>query len=257
MKHSRILAASALLAAALGATACNSDQPSQNNNQTVNLTFSARALNAIWDCWDTATTPSGIYCEERFTSPGVPELANRRVCWQYSLEVSVLAAGAVTETVVASSVSSPPTNAPPDFSTFENQCPFDETEDSGRFCPQLVTPCAAYTNPRAVSQASRDVTTWLHAAVVEPNVLSRPDGCTPTTSPGCGLDVTVNKGDTVIVRARKTLLADLPNVVQGYQNPELTLTGQLTINGVAASSLGTTSSDIVDGSGVVFSYTVR
>ena len=254
MRRYRDLVAVALLVPVLGALACKSDQPTQNTTQAVRLSFDLRGLNSIWDCWDTASTSSGLYCEERLDG-GTPNLVNRQIPWRYSLEVSVLPAGSVNEVVVASSASDPPVDAPADFQVFGNQTAFDETSESGRVCPALATPCSDYSRPRSVSQGSRDATTYNQVDTVEPNILGQPDGCPGGAS--CGLEIKVSKGDTIIVRARKNLRQNAAGVVQNFQDPELTLTGQLSINGVAAGSLGTTSSDVSDGSGVVFSYTVR
>jgi len=210
MRESRLLAAALVVGALLGSASCHSSQPTQNTTQAIKLSFGARSLNGIWDCWD-KDPGATLYCEQRFQAPNVPVLADRVTPWQYSIEISILPAGTVTETVVASSATSPPIGAPSGFPVFGSQTNFDTLTDAGRVCPSNGTPppdCSQYHNPRSVGQGSRDVTTFNNASLTEPNILGAPDGCESQGDPACGYQVTANKGDTIIVRARKTLRAD-------------------------------------------------
>src|SRR5262249_16796360 len=106
-----------------------------------------------------------------------------------------------------------------------------------------------YNNPRKVTQGSPTYATFQHLTIPAPNVFGSPST----------YEFTVHKGDTVIVRARKIgRTSYIPELVAPFPpDPELSLSGKLTINGAEASALGTTQTSNDDTAGLTFSYTVH
>jgi hypothetical protein len=249
-------AGATVLVALVALPSCKTTQPTQGAKPSIVLSFSARALLDTYNCWDVSGTnapPSGVYCEQVFES-GAAKLSSRVLPWPYDLEISVIPSGQTAEQVIASSIDGTG-NVPPGFPTFGNLTDYDTIESTAPSAPAHPDSSLTYSNPRQVSQGNRTFGLFAGFRYPEPNVLGQ--------SPAFTFEV--NKGDTIIVRARKIRLENNPtfNALNQEQDASLTLSGQLTINGVEANSLGTTMSPItadgltINGGGLTFSSTVR
>lgn len=237
--------------AALAASSCKSTQPTQGAKHEVALSFSSSALLDVYDCWDATglnAPPSGVYCEQNFDSGGNATLKTSPLPWLYDLEISVIPAGKIDEQVIASSVDGTG-NVPPAFPVFGNLTDYDTFQSSAPSQPARPVQGVTYSNAREVTQGSRTYGRFANFNYPEPNVLNQ----TPPYT------FEANRGDTIIVRARKIKIAEnpTPGALNKEQGAELSLNGALTINGVAANAIGSISSSTVDGSGVTFSFTIR
>jgi hypothetical protein len=101
---------------------------------------------------------------------------------------------------------------------------------------------------KKVTNASR---LWLEGNgffLGEPNVLEQ----IPPT-----FNVDLNLGDTLIVRARKQKRSDAPPFLSSDTDPELALTGTVSLGGVQVPLQGTSATSFDDMAGMTFSYTRR
>jgi hypothetical protein len=238
-----ILAAIPVALATLG---CDSTQPDQITSQAATLSVGARAIVDTYDCyevWDVSQVPEtnlGVLCGE--DSQGKAE---RAVPWHYSLEVSLLRAGQTTPEVIGSSV------VPGDtMNDFVSLTPYDTVVENAAAKP--AEPPYEFRNGKRVSRGSEEYLTSLgvQANLGPPNILEQ---TLPEGAPTYGFDV--NPGDTIIVQARKQPDAEGPPSVTFDPNPELRITGVLTVAGVQVQVSGEPTSQDANKAGISFSYT--
>ena len=244
-------AGAAVLMALVASPSCKTTQPTQGSKPVLTLSFTAQAVLDMYNCWDVSgngAPASGVYCEQEFDNTNSAVLNVRNLPWLFDVELSRIPAGETTEQVIASSVDGTG-DLPPNFPIFGNLTDYDTVEGTAPSMPQNPDPMLAYTNPREVSQGNRTFGAFANFRYPEPNVLNQSPAYT----------FSANKGDTIIVRARKIKVAEnpTPNALNREQAAELILNGQLTINGVETNAQGTTISPTSDGGGLTFSFTVR
>jgi hypothetical protein len=105
----------------------------------------------------------------------------------------------------------------------------------------------SFLNGKELSRASALYLTPIGIELGEVNILT----LTPS------FDFTVNSGDTIIVRARKQLVADAIPYLPVAPPPDLRLTGLLSVGGALVSPSGNSESTSDDGAGISFSFTVQ
>ncbi len=242
-----VLRASSCALALVGA-ACDTTQPLQLSEQAVEVVLGAQASVDIYDVYDRLVDTNGdnlpdvrsgqAECRQVFVGAS-PLTASRTVPWRVSVDIRVVRAGSTEPQTLL-------TFDP--FDPFASVLSYDTTIESA--APAPPTPPIFFSNGRRVSVASRD---YLENCAGQ---LDLPD-------PNLGgfplpFEVTLSKGDTIIVQARKQ-----PDNQHGQLPPQFSvrsqpvLTGSIVIEGRTVTLAGTAASTMDSGSGVSFSYTVR
>lgn len=235
-------------ALALGGVACDTTQPLQLSEQVAAVALDAQASVEIYDVYDRLVDTNGdnkpdvqsgqAECRQVFLGP-TPLTATRPVPWRVSVDIAVVRAGSTEpETLLTSNPLDP----------FSSVLPYDATTEPA--APALAVPPIFFTNGRRVSVASRDylVNCAGQADLPDANLVGFP----------VPFEVTLSKGDTIIVQARKQ-----PDDQHGRIPPQFSvrsqpvLTGSIVIGGRSVTVSGTPSSTGDSGAGVSFSYTVR
>jgi len=247
-----------LVAAVLVAVGCDSTQPDRIESRTASVTLNTAAKVDLYDCfevWQDTNNPQDgvpdvntgfLTCEP---TPPAPFKAIRSIPWRYSLRISVIRRGTTTEEVVTSDTGLFGSSVEQgDPNPFVSMTDFDETAT-----PIPDRPPADdlyFLNGKTVSLGNPTYLAFAGIDVGTPNILTQPLTTSPT------FDFTVNTGDTIVVRARKQLVADAPPFLHFDQDPEVTLEAGLAIGGTAVATSGTSSSSTSDGSGFSISFTV-
>jgi hypothetical protein len=241
----------------LAAASCETTQPDTLGTRTASLTIDARADVDIFDCyeiWANDINGDLVYqgVNECYPSPtpGVPQ--NRAVPWRYSVSISIIHKDSSTEEIVTSlsGVVGSSVQAGDGIDDFVSLTPYDPADQPADFKEPEERPgygLVQFLNGKKVSRGSP---MWLETNFFflgEPNIL--------TASPS--FDFEVNPGDTVIVRARKQNVAEAPAFLPSNPNPNLQISGTLSIGGVSVVPSGTKQSTIADGAGISFSFTVQ
>lgn len=243
----------------LAAAACKSTQPTGDTAATATLSFEARGRVDTLDCWevwyDTTDPPDGTPdTDAGFKFCQTVQKDIRLIPWHYSLEISILRAGATSPELVASSVI--PFDSIPDFVSMTD---YDHAVGVGAtHLPDLTQTPPQYfkrssnladgDSAQQVGSGSPVYISTFGIDIVPPNVLQQ----TPSYS------LTLNRGDTIIVAARKEKIADgggpwLPT----DQPPDINLHAILVVAGEQVQVTGTSTSPDDDGTGVSFSFTRR
>jgi len=236
----------ALAAAALAAWSCDSTQPDRIVAKTASLQFQASGTVELVNCFevwldtDSNSLPDQntgtFYCVDDET----PD--QRQVPWRYTLAITVIRAGTTTEELIATDLI--PGDSIPDF---QSMTPYDDQSTTDGTIPPVGN--TYYLNGRNVSVGNPIFLTASGFDLGPTQVL----GSTPS------YDFPVNRGDTIIVRARKESNLTAPPYLQVYpvsNPPQIQLVGRLFIGGQEVQPNGTTVSSFADGSSVFFSFTV-
>lgn len=262
MRTRRTISATfAALAIALAAAGCNSTtQPTSSPVQTASITFHTGGKVNVYDCWElwVDTDNNGVPDQDTFQLSCIQQMngtdpvqaAVENLPWRYSLAITVIRAGQTQEQIIAASI------IPGDnIDDFVSMTPYDTGSDTGGTHAfdgtyYYVTPGGVPPNgsSKKVTNASR---LWLEGNgffLGEPNVLEQ----IPPT-----FNVDLNLGDTLIVRARKQKRSDAPPFLSSDTDPELALTGTVSLGGVQVPLQGTSATSFDDMAGMTFSYTRR
>lgn len=236
----------ALAAAALAATSCDTTQPNRVEGKTASLRFDALSTIELVDCFEVWQDTDGVNGPD--TNTGTfhcvdDDTADQRpVPWKYTLAITVIRAGTTTEEIIATDLI--PGDPIPDF---QSMTPYDDQFTTGGTLPPSGN--TYYLNGKAVSVANPIFLTASGFDLGPTQVL----GVTPS------YDFPVNRGDTIIVRARKesNLTAAPYLLVYPVANPpRVQLVGRLFIGGQEVVPQGTAVSSFEDGGSVYFSFTV-
>ncbi len=245
-----------LAVALLAVTGCNTTQPPSSGTRIASLTVEATADGTLYDCYDiwqdTSQPPDHIpdidtgfkICDERTT-----EFATRAVPWHYSMSISIIAAGTTTEHVVRSvnGVIGSSVQAGDTLDDFVSLTNYDPTVGTALDKPADTDNGLYFLNGKRVSVGSPVYLVANNVPIIGvPNILT----ATPS------FDFTVNRGDTVIVRARKQSTAQSPGFIVAPV-PKLTLSASLNVGGTAVTPNGSATSAFDDMAGFTFSYTVQ
>jgi hypothetical protein len=241
---------------------CSSTQPDRIETRLASLGVSASASVLIFDCYqvwqdvdgdgvpetDTATTQ----CFPTFEPQNPIQVRkNRAVPWPYSLQVTVIPAGSVSEQVVISSdgatvgSSVEPGDSVEDFISLTDYDP-DQPPSS---VVNFNTGSTFFLNGKQVSQGSPIYLASIGVDPGVPNILN-------ILNPPETFDFNLNTGDTVVIRARKQLRLAGPPFLPPT-GADLRISANLLISGVQATTQGSKVSPVDDGAGFTFSFTVR
>ena len=261
---------------------CTTEQPQQIGAQVAQVAFTTQSGVYQYDVWERyidadldgvpdqfdpqgrpIDPPVQVQCRQVVDAAGLPTIVSAEsIPWTHSLEILLLANGE-TDPVVVTTLDAQ--------SDLFNLTPYD----TGRSSSQPRPPCTA---PEVCTPLGR----WSGAAriVMESRYEDLGRGYTPPNgpavtglyrcpgSPGGGdprldgtiddpgtppFSLTLEKGDTIIVRARKALVPQ--NGLETASEP--ILSGILTVGGRRVDVAGNSSSSTEAGAGVSFSYTVR
>ena len=249
----------ALVIATIGValSGCDSTQPSNIGAATASIRFSADGLVGSYDCWelwaDISQPPDGVpddlnqlFCEQLFVggNPEVPVVDSRPIPWRYSIAITVIRAGQTQEELIATSIF--PGDTIDDFISMTGYDTIRSVGPTRGFDGTFyyVTPGASGTQFTASARVSSGNQLWLESQGVlgEENIMGEPPP----------FDVELNEGDTLIVRARKQRNEDAPYLPL---DPQLVLTGTVTLGGTQIQLLGTPSSTSDNMAAVTFSFT--
>jgi hypothetical protein len=250
----------------LAAVSCNTTQPADAGPQTfsVGVTSAARTgIYDIWEEWFDANGDGGINdvgtcsvsataCSDAMDCPAAEtcvfeDIFLRYICsqtlaqdvlipWRFSADISVVRKGATEEEMVATSVGT--------ADEFSNLTPYTD----GFFGvpgPVGNNPPIYYINGRRDAGGGRDyLGNCLGKVLDESNVL----GQTPR------FELTLNQGDTVVIRVRKQKLEDADPDFIPESLPTLTISGFLEGRVVSLQGNPDTTGD---GGGTTQSFTLR
>lgn len=243
---------------------CSSTQPDSITTRGSSIGFHATALVELFDCyeeWQDTTGPNGVpdgtpdvkindslVCFPALDDghPPVQIRTQRAVPWRYTIAITVIRAGGVSEQILNSVDGVPGLDV-----SFESLTAYDVgTEPSP---VQTVNPPGTdifYRFGVRLSTGSPIYLTNLGVDPGVPNIL----GVNPT------FNYNLNSGDTVIVRVRKQPTLQAPSGEPPY--PDLLLVAELTVSGQSVTPQSTPpgnppTSSPDDTSGITFSYTVR
>jgi len=242
------------LAAVAGLTSCETTQPVGSGSKQMSFSMSSTALVDLWNLWDVFVedangdlVPASQPFPTRFcdipTSIACCQVSgvsstSVRVPWNYVVDIAMIPSGTGTEQTLASSVG--------DSDPFTSRTPFDSTifatlgdGSSGGFF---------FRNGRRVSAGSEDYMAnclGVTAKVPEESVL----GFSPS------FVVELNKGDTVIIRARKELTTN--SEFAGIYLSDPRIISLIEIDGIEINPRGDSSSSTTEGAGFTLSYTLR
>jgi hypothetical protein len=196
-----------------------------------------------------------VFCEQALDTGGNPiQSSVQNVPWNFSVQIRVLRDG---ETVKDAIVTSPNVGS--------NLTPYDDFLSTVIVpaCPAVPitgVPCPDpgnaffYSNPRRRSQASREVVdsnVFTIPGTLQPACPGEPQGDSGINGQNLPISIRVNKGDTVLVDARKTDGQTIPIL------NEPTLAATVTLDGSQVQPDGVVVSDAVPGAGISFFFTVR
>ena len=254
-------------------TSCDSSQPQEVGEQFMQIEIAAgNASIQVFDVWEQyfdmnndgvpdETDPSGVLlespveiaCRKATRSDGDDILASGFTPWNYSLEISIIRAGTtVTERLTTSDAL---------LSTF-NMTEYATNTINGMQQPGSDCPVFAICNPIGRLPGT-------HRIVIDSTYDGGTDSLFCPGSPGLGLgrmggtpgapgpipfSLTVNKGDTILVEARKNFSA--PEGIILLSEP--TLQGTVFLGGSQIQNLnGTSVSRSEPRAGISFSFTVN
>lgn len=260
-----------LLAAVAG---CDTTQPLQTGEQTLEINFTASNASAYqYDVWDEFLDLDGDgefdegsetmqrTCELVMVVqvPGNPAApvseSTSSVPWPYSLEIRLIRAGETeAEVITTTDALDSQFNLTPydDWQAVSQPIPSNCRNNPDLVCLPLGRVTAANQLVVESTFSQDDIFRCPGFPIADP--IPRMDGtvAAPGTPP---FSVTVNKGDTVIVNARKH--------IEGVAGVELvtvndpTLNGFIFLDGLPVTPQGVTTSTTDNGSGVSFSFTVQ
>lgn len=257
MKNAWRQPAAVMIVSVIAVSGCSSTQPDSIETRSSSLGFEAKALADIYDCYedwldvDADGTPDVKYSDSLDCIPalenGAPMRADRAVPWRYSILITVVRAGTTNEDLVTSLEET--IGGLTEFPSLTDYDP-DETPAPARAPEVNDTGDHYYLFGLRLSTGSPIYLTNIGVDPGVPNILN----VTPT------FDFNLNTGDTVIVRARKQLLAQAPLGGPTYEN--LKISAVFAVSGVQVAPQATPpgnppTSSTDDASGITFSFTVR
>lgn len=249
----------ALLAPVLAMTGCDKSDPLLVGEQTIAVTFKGIGNSPQYNVWDMHedsdmdgepddTDGDGdpdqwLWCEALQGLPADPTMRPSSLPWNFSVQISVIRAGTTGEVQITSNDA-----LAVDF----NLSRYDSAE-SRRFTfaknPITIDDMGTlrtfvFTNPRKFTALHRDVVraTFNPLSAIDPITYPYQDGLCSLQDPGdANVDdqgipytLSLNKGDTVIVRARRGLIPPAFTVPAGFQplySTEPTIDASMTIDG--------------------------
>ena len=242
--------------ALLVVTGCNTTQPPSVGPRIASVTVDATAKGDLFDCYDiwqdTSQPPDGVADIDtgyKLCQPAPAPPASRGVPWHYSMSISIIPAGTTTEQIVRSvngviGSSIRANDTVEDFVSLTNYDPTVEGAADKAHDPETGF---YYQNGKRVSVGSPVYLTALGIPITGvPNIL--------TVTPS--FDFTVNRGDTIVVRAAKQSTAQSPPFII-YPQPNLVIAATLNVGGTAVTPSGSATSTDADKAGISFSYTVQ
>ena len=286
MRFARRLAVLPLLVALTAS--CDSTQPLQLEEQTAQLSFKAvGALTQTFEVWDVFEDNDGdelpddgqtyVWCENSFAT-----LPPSTVAWNFSVDVQILRAG---ETVPENVTSDEARSSKGNVAAYDTAAPFlgatqqksDICTSGGdqAACPPGSQPPAGgsryrFRNPRRQNGANVALAfaeaSPLFNEIFDDTTVERGLGqglCSVGNSGPANIDggpqpleIVINKGDTVIVKARLANVAPsmsgLNELIGAGGIPPTSLSGTMTLDGRPITLNGTSSGDAIS-----FSYTSR
>jgi hypothetical protein len=254
MKNAWRQPAAVMFVSVIAVSGCSSTQPDSIETRSSSLGFEAKALVDIEDCYeewqdlDADGTPDlkisdSLRCFPALDPNGVPMRADRAVPWRYSILITVVRAGTTNEDLVTSLE-----ETIGGLTEFPSLTDYDPDEISAPL--RANEGDLYYLSGLRLSTGSPIYLTNIGVDPGVPNILN----VTPT------FDFNLNTGDTVIVRARKQLLAQAPLGSPTYEN--LKISAVFAVSGVQVAPQATPpgfppTSSTDDASGITFSFTVR
>jgi hypothetical protein len=279
----RIRARLAVLAClAIVTFGCSTEQPQQIGAQVAQVTFATTAGVYQYDVWERYVDadldgvpdqfdpqgrpidpPVQVQCRQVVDGAGIPAIVSAEsVPWTHSLEILLLPEGETTPVVLTSLDA---------LDDLFNLTPYDTTRSSTQprppcTAPEVCTPLGRWSGAsrlvmesryedlgRPFTPANGQTITGLYRCPGSPGGGDPRLGGTvddPGTPP---FSLSLEKGDTIIVRARKALVPQ--NGLETATDPRLS--ARLTVGGRNVDVAGNSSSSVEPGAGVSFSYTVR
>lgn len=267
-----------LLLFAIVLASCDTAQPEQVDSQTAEITISAVNSSVqmfnVWDVFEDSNQdnvpdgPSFLWCEQAIVGGNLVFVGATSVPWNFSVEVSVLRGETGASEVITDVLSLDPEANTALYDTIvilgatgtHSEVVVDDMGTIRRF--QFGSGRRLSVANRAVVSATSNPVTDLDASYGWGNGLcSLGDPGEPAVDDQLQpYSVSLGKGDTVIVKARKSLLPPQEMFNDSGQllvSVEPILSGKLFIDGVEITPDGDRQSDVTPGAGIIFSHTVR
>ncbi len=247
----RLLLAAALVAAT---AACTTTQPLSVSQESAEVQIQAVALVKIYDTWDyfypdvngqprdvngDGSPDVFLQCQDiRATNSVDPDTTNVLVPIHYAVEVDRIRSGSSTVEALTD---------PNYMDLAQSLTPYDDTAVIGKTPTAPLAPIAGvlYANPRRLTGANRRV---LESPSCPYGLLLGPANLAGVPPP---FTTPLGKGDTIVVKARKSNETALPFLSAP------TMSGTVLLGGRVVALTGTTSSTTAPGSGFSFSFTSR
>jgi hypothetical protein len=215
----------------------------------------------VYDVWEEGVGETSLFCITP-TPPNATTVRTNSVPWEYSLQIEILRAGEIEKETISD---------PASLSVTANLTNYDTIAYPGSPVPAqdpIVvgdppnTRTFLFSNGRRMSAANEQVmrATSNPLSTLDPDTYGLGDGLCSNAYPGPSLldggpppkTIVLNKGDTVIVNARR---ADEPRLGVYYLPSGAAIRGELTLNGQRVNVIGDYTSDKDPGAGFSFSFT--
>jgi len=249
MKNAWRAKALGAILSALVITGCSSTQPDSFEDLSGSLSFTTSASVTLWACYESPF----LYCfPETFGLPPVQRVVDRlNVPWRYSIEVTIIRAGTVYPVLAVSTTGVPGTSIYPGdgVDDFVSLTDYDLADSPA---PDRTEFGVDFTSGKIVTAAHPLYLQWIFVDPGVPNILAIVSATpgTPAT-----FDFELNRGDTVVVRARKQQTSAAPGFSPPFQNVKLS--ARLDVSETPVSVQGSATSSTEDKAGFTFSYTVQ
>jgi hypothetical protein len=247
-----------LLLLALGG-GCDNVAPLQIEEQTYELRVVGTSVGRIpalnvFDLYEDGIGERSLFC---VTPVPAVTLLPTSVPWRYSIQIEILRAGETEPEIITSTAA-----LDPDL----NMTDYDTTSVTGALADKdpivIGTRTFRFENPRRLSAANRDVmaATSNPLTQLDPATYVLGAGLCSNANPGLSnidgapqpISIVLNKGDTLLVQARKSDTAP-PGV--WYLPNEAAIRGVLLLDGSEITVRGNRTSSVATGAGFSFSFT--
>ena len=238
--------ASIAIVSSLIVAGCDSTQPDRIETRSASMNFETIALVEIWDCYQTPF----LFCFPSLANE-VQEKSPRALPWNYSLKITIIRAGTIDEQVAVSS--SGVVGSSVEFGDgIEDFISLTAADPNMPPVPDKDVGGTIFSNGNKVSTGSPIYQAFIGVNPGVTNILGTEPAApnVPAT-----FDLSLNTGDTVIVRARKQTIALSPRYRPLPTN--IAIEAFLTVSGVQVAVQGPTKSSTGNGTGFTFSFTVQ